>query len=200
MQQRSIFARSETGRISRNALLPYLLFFFAAGFGGWLWEVLVYWVQHSGEYSLPELLGVYRGVLHGPWAPIYGVGAVWMVLLRAATKQGPLRYFLTCAGVCAGVEYLTSWGLEAMFHARWWDYTGCFLNLNGRICAMSILFFAAAGMAVAYGVAPCFWRLVRRAPQPGAAGVCISLTLLFLLDLLRSLVSPNLGVGVLPLA
>ena len=32
------------------------------------------------------------------------------------------------------------------------------------------------------------------------AGVCISLTLLFLLDLLRSLVSPNLGVGVLPLA
>ena len=117
-----------------------------------------------------------------------------------ATKQGPLRYFLTCAGVCAGVEYLTSWGLEAIFHARWWDYTGCFLNLNGRICAMSILFFAAAGMAVAYGVAPCFWRLVRRAPQPGAAGVCISLTLLFLLDLLRSLVSPNLGVGVLPLA
>ena len=74
MQQRSIFARSETDRISRNALLPYLLFFFAVGFGGWLWEVLVYWVQHSGEYSLSELLAVYRGVLHGPWAPIYGVG------------------------------------------------------------------------------------------------------------------------------
>ena len=47
MQQRSIFARSETGRISRNALLPYLLFFFAAGFGGWLWEVLVYWGKQS---------------------------------------------------------------------------------------------------------------------------------------------------------
>lgn len=197
MQQRTIFSPSAAGNTAQNALLPYLAFFFAASICGWLWEVLVYWVQHGPEYGLPELLITYRGVLHGPWAPIYGVGAVLMVVIHRRVKPGPARYFLTCTGVCAVVEYLTSWGLEAIFHAKWWDYTGYFLNLNGRICAMSLLFFALAGMAVAYGIAPRFWPLFQRAPRIAAGAVCTGLALLFLLDLLFSLFAPNLGLGVL---
>lgn len=82
------------------------------------------------------------------------------------------------------------------FHAKWWDYTGYFLNINGRICAMSLLFFALAGMVVVYGLAPLFWRGVEHIPKRGLAWGCAGITFLFLLDLFLSLAAPNLGLGV----
>lgn len=180
----------------KHFFIQYLTFFFAASICGWIWEVLVFWIRHSVEYSLWELALTYRGVLHGPWAPIYGVGAVLMVLLHHKIGRHPVRYFMSCIGICAVVEYATSWVLEMVFHAKWWDYTGYFLNVNGRICALSLLFFALAGVTVAYGLAPLFWKLTERWPQVAKIWMCTGLSTLFLLDLLLSLISPNLGLGV----
>ena len=33
---------------------------------------------------------------------------------------------------------------------RWWDYTGYFLNLDGRICGEGLIVFAIGGMAAVY--------------------------------------------------
>ena len=97
-----------SSKIHKNQFLLDLSFFFAASVGGWLWEVLVFWVQHSASYSPWKLLLSYRGFLHGPWAPIYGVGALMMVLLHRRLKKRPVCYFLICMGICAVVEYVTS--------------------------------------------------------------------------------------------
>ena len=37
---------------------------------------------------------------------------------------------------------------------KWWDYTGYFLNLHGRICAEGLLVFGVGGMAFVYVIAP----------------------------------------------
>ena len=192
----SEISRPAVPKTLRESISPYLLFFFTASFGGWLYEVMFYWTQHFGEFSFVELLLSYRGVLHGPWAPIYGVGAVLMVLLSQKIGKRPGRYFVVCMVVCGVVEYVTAWVLETMFHAKWWDYTGYFLNLNGRICAMSLIFFALAGMAVAYLAAPRFWRGISRIPVSGTALLCVGLTVLFVLALALSLAAPNMGLGV----
>lgn len=183
-----------TGR-SLPGICQEALFFFAASFCGWMWEVAVYWVQHPA-YSLWSLIGHYRGVLHGPWAPIYGTGAVLMVWLHRRAGTHPGRFLLLCAGICGAVEYLTSWGLEQIFHARWWDYTGYFLNLNGRICALSLLVFALAGGAVSYWIAPRFRRLLARVPPCWLRLAAGGLAALFLIDLFTALIHPNLGMGV----
>lgn len=189
---------SRTARRSaiQTEAVRYLLFFFAASVCGWLVEVAVFWAKHRASFGLLELLLTYRGVLHGPWAPIYGVGAVLMVLLHRKLGRRPGRYFLACMGICGVVEYVTAWALETVFHARWWDYTGYFLNLHGRICAGNLLMFALAGMAVAYLVAPRFWRLSEKIPTFGKRLLCVGLTASFLLDLVLSLLSPNMGLGV----
>ena len=174
----------------------YALFFFAASVGGWIWEVGVFWIDHWGRYSLWELIAGYRGFLHGPWAPIYGVGAVLMVLLSVKAGRRPGRFFAVCMAVCGVLEYVTSWALEQLFHARWWDYTGYFLNINGRICAMSLLVFAAAGLLVAYLLAPLFWRGMDRLPRRAVRLAAAVLAALFAADLILSIAAPNLGLGV----
>lgn len=195
MHKLNIF-KSAWAEKNLTASLPYIAFFFATAFMGWLWEVIVYWVRHGWEYDLWYLLFYYRGVLHGPWAPIYGVGGVLMVLIRRLREQSLLRYFLTCTGVCASMEYLTSLILEMVFHAKWWDYTGYFLNLNGRICAMSLVAFALAGMAVAYVFAPFFWNLTAKASKGAVICLCGLIAVLFLIDMVTSLISSNMGIGV----
>ena len=73
--------------------------------------------------------------------PSMAFGTLMMVLLHRRLKKRPVCYFLICMGICAVVEYVTSWGLEQLFHGKRLDYTGYFLNVNGRICAMSLLLF-----------------------------------------------------------
>lgn len=64
--------------------------------------------------------------------------------------------------VCGGIEYLTSYVLELINGKRWWDYSGYFLNLNGRICAEGLLVFGVGGLVIIYVLAPLLDNLVQR--------------------------------------
>ena len=63
-----------------NLILNYILLFFLCAFLGWIWEVILTIIQHG--------MLVNRGVLHGPWLPIYGFGGLGIaVLLRRFHKH-----------------------------------------------------------------------------------------------------------------
>lgn len=111
---------------------------------GWIYECL-YCTIRTGHWQN-------RGFLFGPICPIYGVGALWILLLPVSipgvsSGEVPLLglYLIFLFG-SAALEYSVSWGLERIFHARWWDYSGMPLNLNGRICLPASVFFGAAGI------------------------------------------------------
>ena len=70
--------------------------------------------------------------LHGPWLPIYGSGAVLILVLLKRLRAHPVKEFFAILFLCGFVEYMTSWVLEGLTGGkRWWDYTGYFLNLHG---------------------------------------------------------------------
>ena len=52
------------------------------------------------------------------------------------------------------LEYGTSWALEKLFHAYWWDYSSMPLNINGRVCFPYSVGFGVAGLIVVYFIAP----------------------------------------------
>jgi len=172
-----------------------LLLFFAGSIAGWCWEALVYWLTHSGCTALSILLN-YRGVLHGPWVPIYGFGCVLLLLLKMRLGSHPLRFLFTSMTACGVMEYGVSFGLEKLFHARWWDYSDAFLNLNGRICAGSLLFFGLAGMAIIYLAEPRLYTASMWLPAQARKSLTAVLLLLFIFDAATGLVSPNMGIGV----
>ena len=171
------------------SIVSLILLFFAFSFVGWLWEVMLH-VVSDGVF-------VNRGVLHGPWLPIYGAGSILILLVLNRLRGKPVAEFFAAIVLCGVVEYATSWLLEVTQNGmKWWDYSGYFLNLNGRICAEGLLAFGLGGMAVVYAAAPLLDNLIRRLPRRVLLPAALCLSLVFCTDALYSARRPNTGAGV----
>lgn len=166
----------------------YILFFFSFAFIGWIWEVGLILVQ-TGKL-------VNRGVLFGPWLPIYGSGGVLILLILRKFFSKPVVTFFSTTILCTLVEYFTSWYLELTKGARWWDYSGYFLNLNGRVCLEGAIVFGIGGMAMVYLLAPNLSKIFSKVSNKIIIPVCILLVLLFLSDIVYSYSHPNTGEGI----
>lgn len=171
----------------RLVLESWMLLFFACSAAGWLWEVLLT-AAATGRW-------VNRGLLHGPWLPVYGAGGVLLAAALGGLRRRPAAALALGALLGGAVEYATALILEQWYHRRWWDYTGWAGSIRGRVCLASLLGFALAGWLASR------WRepLLRRFSQmsPGVRGLlCRGVGLLFALDWALSLLHPNAGVGI----
>ncbi|MFD1485421.1 putative ABC transporter permease [Lacticaseibacillus baoqingensis] len=117
----------------------WVLYFFAYAFIGWLWE--------SGYVSVQKKHWVNSGFLNGPIIPVYGFSMVTVLAAIAPWQNNLLVLYVLSALVITVIEYLTSWLMELLFHARWWDYSKVPLNLNGRV-ALPISMFWGIGVVV----------------------------------------------------
>ncbi|HIZ82708.1 MAG TPA: DUF975 family protein [Candidatus Mediterraneibacter pullistercoris] len=156
---------------------------------GWMWEVGMHLVSY-GEF-------VNRGALHGPWLPIYGTGSVLMLTVLNRFRRNPALEFCTTVVLCGFLEYMTSLVMEiATGGTKWWDYSGYFLNLHGRICAEGLLVFGIGGLAIVYAIAPMIDDLVNRISEKRVMTACTVLMIIFFADVVYSQIHPNVGKGV----
>lgn len=161
------------------------IIFMAASFAGWIYECIYCTLKTTRWQN--------RGFLFGPVCPIYGCGVVGALLLfRSCLSDGRgqlslLQIFLICAAGSAVLEYTTSFLLEKLFGARWWDYSNVPLNLNGRICLPATMGFGAAGVVFVGFVFPAMHRFYALHPMqipPVPEQVCaLALMLVFGADL-----------------
>ena len=165
-----------------------ILMFFLFAFFGWCWEVMLYLVTSATFVN--------RGVMHGPWLPIYGTGGVLVLMVLYKLRDKPWLEFTATVVVCGIVEYFTAYYLETVYDRRWWDYAGYFLNLHGRICAEGLLVFGLGGMAIVYFVAPMFDNWLHRFKRRTLIALCAVLIALFGVDQVYSHFYPNEGDGI----
>lgn len=117
-------------------IIQWLMFFYIYCFIGWCWETLY--------VSIRKRKFTNRGFMVGPWLPIYGSGAIIMLLAALPFKDNIFLVFI-CGMIAATIlEYCTGVIIEALFKVRYWDYSNQPLNLNGHIC-----FFCSLGWGVA---------------------------------------------------
>ena len=126
--------------------------FIIYSFIGWLMEVI--WT-----FICDKKL-VNRGFLIGPYCPIYGVGCLLLIILLDRFKGNVLVLFFMSIIVCSILEYFTSFFMEKLFNARWWDYSNRKFNLNGRICAETMIPFGILGVIVVYFINPILSNIV----------------------------------------
>ena len=162
--------------------------FFIFSLVGWLYEV--------GIHIVNDGIFVNRGVLHGPWLPIYGGGVFLILFFLARWRPKPYIEAVAIVLLCGFVEYFTSFYLEVTKGMRWWDYTGYFLNLNGRICGEGLLVFALGGMAAVYLLVPVIDSMLSLVNHKIMRAVCIVLLVIFAADFIYSSANPNVGDGI----
>lgn len=177
-------------------IIDMALYFFLYSFLGWAQETI--------QCSIKEKHFVNRGFLNGPLCPIYGCGALLIFTFLLPIKRGissPLLavplVFLCGAVIASALEYVTSWAMEKLFHARWWDYSDKKWNINGRICFWISVGWGLLTAVFVFGIQPLFENLLEALYrfQPLLPGIlALSLTGLLVMDAVFS-VKAALSIG-----
>lgn len=193
-----LFTIQEKERRNRVESIHYLrhysissivLMFFIFSFVGWVWEVSLHLIS-DGEF-------VNRGTMHGPWLPIYGMGGTFILLLLYKLRKYPIAEFISAIVLCGCVEYYSAYSLEMAHNGmKWWDYSGYFLNLDGRICAEGLLVFGLGGIAIVYVLAPMLDNFIRKIRFNILIPLCLVLVIAFSIDHVYSGKYPNMGKGI----
>lgn len=132
-------------------LTELFLMFIIYSFIGWVIEVLQSFLKNKKFIN--------RGFLIGPICPIYGNGALLITILLSKYQTSPLALFVLALFICAALEYFTSYLMEKLFDARWWDYHHFKYNINGRICLETMIPFGLLGIVVIYITNPLINKL-----------------------------------------
>ena len=152
-----------------EALQAYVLYFFFYSVLGWLYEVFLEVVVYRWGFTN-------RGVLLGPYCPVYGVGALVFLLCfsRLMAKREPawlrrvkpVLVFLGCMITATAIELVTSYILESLTGAwPWQTYRDYAINFQGRIALSPSIRFGLGGLLFLYVLQPLFQRLVHSLSQ-----------------------------------
>lgn len=157
----------------------YFLLFLFYSFLGWILEMVV--------CSIADKKVVNRGFLIGPYCPIYGSGCLLIISLLHKYQDDPFTLFIMAVIVCSLLEYFTSYIMEKLFKARWWDYSDRRFNINGRICLDNLVLFGVLGLLIFYVANPFFGGLIDRFNDTVLMVVAIVLFVVFIVDGIISL-------------
>lgn len=174
----SMTKSEEQNKIVYRLLLLAMIFAFGGVFG-FIYEELFYRVD----------LGYWekRGSTFGPWIPIYGFGALLIVISTAKLRRKPVLLFLTATAVCGILEFATGWVLLHFFNTRLWDYNvemWNWGNIGGYICLRSVAFFGVSALFLQYVVVPLLDKLSQRCNTYLLRFAALLPGVLFLLDML----------------
>lgn len=141
------------------------------------------WVYESIFVSVRTGKPVNRGFLVGPMLPLYGTGATLVyVLLRPVSGHPSLLYILGMV-IATVIEYITSYVLEKLFHAKWWDYSTAPYNFQGRIALIPSMFWGILTLLLFDLLEPFAKWIINLIPVPTGTRILIFLIIVTLIDL-----------------
>lgn len=128
-----------------------LFYFFFYSFLGFLLETIY--------RSIVTKSIVFPGLLYGPYCPIYGVGALFLLVLLIPIKDNLLLFLPAAFIIITLLEYVTGYLLEKLLNLRLWDYSSNFLNINGRISLKFSIYWTILAYFFIYFIHPVFERV-----------------------------------------
>lgn len=156
----------------------YFLLFIIYSVLGWCLEVTCKLIDYKKFIN--------RGFMIGPYCPIYGFGAVAITSLLYRYAYDPLVLFVMTTVICCILEYLTSYFMEKLFKARWWDYSKRKFNINGRVCLGTSVPFGIFGLVLTYIANPFFIGLLNKLSINALNTISIVIASIFTIDFIVS--------------
>lgn len=163
----------------------YVCCFFAYALIGWLYEVFLEVVVYRWGFSD-------RGVLLGPYLPVYGLGAMIFVLvvyplIKGKSVKRKIGFipivFLSCALLASGVELIASYLCEATMGSwPWQTYVDYDLNFQGRVALSPSIRFGLGGVLFLYGLQPLFEKFFLKLEGSMLKRIAAGIVILLILD------------------
>lgn len=135
----------------------WVLLFYLYCFMGWIWE--------SCYVSLKNHKWVNRGFLKGPLLPIYGSGAIVVLISTLVVQKNLVLVFIIGMIAATILEYITGALMEKLFHVRYWDYTTEPFNINGHVCLLCSLAWGVFSVLLVRFVNPPIEYLINNIPD-----------------------------------
>ena len=154
------------------------LFFLCYSVLGWAMEVILTLIEDH-KY-------VDRGFLIGPYCPIYGWGILAITYLLKDYTDNFLVLFILASVICMVLEYTTSFVMEKLFKARWWDYSERKFNINGRICLETTIPFGIGAAVSLHIISPFINKYMNMIPHNVLIVIGCILFILFVIDTIVS--------------
>lgn len=163
------------------SLYQLFLMFCFWSFVGWCIEVIDM-TYETGEYQN-------RGFLNMPICPIEGMGVIMVTIFFRPISHTVIPLFLACTVLCTAFELFVGWGMEKLFHARWWDYSHMKFNFMGYICLRNSLFFGGGCVIVIRYIQPMVIKAIDSIPINVGITICIVMAVLIAVDTVISLMA-----------
>lgn len=152
-------------KLKKKDIQKLFLYFMMYACVGWIYEVFLEVVVYRWGYSD-------RGVLTGPYCPVYGVGALFFIffvypLIKDKNWKRKLIMipvvFLLCMLIATGIELIASYICEALMGSwPWQTYADYKYNFQARIALSPSLRFGLGGAVFLYVLQPLFEKLVAK--------------------------------------
>ena len=155
-------------------LTQYFLIFIIYACLGWVLEVTCKSIEYKRFIN--------RGFLIGPYCPIYGWGVVLITLLLYRYSYDPLVLFVMTIITCMILEYVTSFVMEKLLKARWWDYSKRKFNLNGRVCLGTTIPFGIFGVFIIYFSNPFIIEQLNKVDPTVLDIIAIIILIIYIID------------------
>ena len=123
-------------------LIHYITYLIIYSFAGWVLESICKTIEQRKIVN--------SGFLYGPICPIYGFGAIIMILCLSSLKNNPILLFVAAFFVLSIWEYIVGVLLEKIFKTKYWDYSHLKFNIKGRVCLKNSIYWGLLGVVFIY--------------------------------------------------
>lgn len=112
------------------------------------------YLMESTYISFFEKKWYSSGLLDGPYIPLYGFGAIVLIVITPFVQSSCFLTFISGSLLMTALEYFTSIYLEKVFHRNIWDYSQYRYNYHGRICIFYSLLWGIIAVILIYFIHP----------------------------------------------
>lgn len=140
------------------------LIFVLGSFLGVVWENALGVVKRLikfGKLSYRD----HRGVIYGPFNPLYGIGIVAIIFILGRKDRSKFKNFIYGALLGGLTEYIASYLMEIVIGAKCWDYSDQILNINGRTSVGYMIFWGFGMMILLQYVYPWVSKKIETIPK-----------------------------------
>lgn len=161
-------------KITMSSILWYFVIFSIAG--------LI--IETMYCYLTTGVLESRKGLIFGPFCPVYGVGATLLIVLLSEFKDSKMKLFIVGGIFGDLIEYTLSYGLEAIYSVRFWDYSYTGTDLNGRICLTYTIFWGVLAVILITIAKPIIDKFINKIQFKHIKKIEIAIVIFLILDII----------------